>query len=202
MIRYAIAFLVAFIVWASPAGAQNPPTNYTTQTTPYDGTESWYCERVSSTNNGRCTAQDLANSVQSLDAGAMTMSTPADPTQTSSATAVMMGLAGTITPTRSGRVLVTVYGVVQNDTNGGQCAIRIRTGTGTAPTNGAALTGTAYGIQQTVTDPTANQPLAYSMTVAVTGLTLGVARWIDVSLGSNGTVICSLFSNTITAGEL
>lgn len=200
--RILLAIIVAIFVFASPVGAQNPPTNYTPFSTPYDGTESWYCEKVSGTSNGRCSALDLATSVQALDPGAATISTPADPTGTTSASFRMMGLAGTITPTRSGNVLISAYGSVQDNTTAGQCGMQIRTGTGSAPANGAAATGTAVGSQQTTTDGTANQPNAYSMTVVVTGLALGTARWIDVALVSNGTVQCNLFSNTLTAAEL
>jgi hypothetical protein len=114
----------------------------------------------------------------------------------------MAGFAGTITPTRSGNVIVSIYGSLNNDTAGGQCGVRIRTGTGTAPSNNGALAGTSVGNQQTVTGPSAGTPEAYAVTVVVTGLALNTARWIDLSVVSNGTVVCSLFQNTISAGEL
>jgi hypothetical protein len=46
--------------------AQNPPTSYTPYSTPYDGTESWYCERVSAVSNGRCRFSDVVASLTTL----------------------------------------------------------------------------------------------------------------------------------------
>ena len=50
----------------SPADAQNPPSNYTPQSTPYTGTEAWYCERITGTVNGRCNVTDLLGSITAL----------------------------------------------------------------------------------------------------------------------------------------
>jgi hypothetical protein len=205
--RLLLALIIAFLVWAAPVGAQNPPTNYSDQTTPYDGTESWFCERTSATNNGECTAAGLASSINGLQPGAATISMPSDltgGTAISSATPVMAGFAGTITPKRSGNILITINGSLNNNTANGQCAVRIRTGAGTAPVNGATASssGVAVGGLETVTGPTAGTPEAYSVTAVITGMTLNVARWIDLAVNSDGTVICSAFGNSITAGEL
>jgi hypothetical protein len=61
------AFLPAIIILApNQADAQNPPTAYAPYATPYDGTEAWYCERVSATSNGRCNMAGISASISSL----------------------------------------------------------------------------------------------------------------------------------------
>lgn len=108
--------------------------------------------------------------------------TAAAPTGTTSATAVMMGLAGTITPTKTGRVTFTISGQMANNTLNDGVTVDLRTGTGTAPTNGAAVTGTLRGVSQTATALIANERSGFSLTFPVTGLTLGTAVWYDLSL--------------------
>lgn len=108
--------------------------------------------------------------------------TAAAPTGTTSATAVMMGLAGTITPTKTGRVTFTISGQMANNTLNAGVTVDLRTGTGTAPTNGAAVTGTLRGVSQTATALIANERSGFSITFPVTGLTLGTAVWYDLSV--------------------
>jgi hypothetical protein len=111
--------------------------------------------------------------------------TPANPTGTSSATGVMMGLAGTITPATSSVISVTICGTTSNASATGN-QWRIRYGTGGAPANGAALTGTAAGPVQTFTvlSGSANTTYPFSVTANITGLTPGTAYWLDLSLAS------------------
>ena len=109
---------------------------------------------------------------------------PADPTGTTSTTGVMMGLAGSIT-TRTGRAVVIVTGTIADSiaNDGGQ--VQIRYGTGTAPTNGAALTGTAVGsLQQFTAGATAAAKGGFAVAAVVTGLTGGTAYWLDLSLAA------------------
>ena len=82
---------------------------------------------------------------------ATAQSTPADPTGTTDTTGKMMGLAGAITPTYTGRLLIIVSGNLTNTTAaaGDGAKAQIRYGTGSAPSNGDALTGTAVGNQVT-----------------------------------------------------
>jgi hypothetical protein len=51
---------------ANQANAQNPPTNYTPQTVPYNGSEAWYCEDVTHTANKQCRVVDFIASISSL----------------------------------------------------------------------------------------------------------------------------------------
>lgn len=113
-------------------------------------------------------------------------SSSTNPTGTSSTTGVMMGKATAFTPkatTGSGNVLINVTGDCFNVTaiaDGGK--IQIVTGTGTAPANGDALTGTAVGSLVTFIQSTTAEKHPFCLSAVVTGLTLGTAIWIDVSL--------------------
>ncbi len=116
-----------------------------------------------------------------------TLSTPMNPTGTASATAVMMGLSVTnsaliITPQVTGRVHVTITGVVAQSTTADGAFWDIKMGTGAAPANGAATTGTSYGSQQSMTFLTGVLKVPFSITALVTGLTVGTAYWIDLDL--------------------
>lgn len=133
-------------------------------------------------------------------------STPNDPTGTASTTGVMMGLAVPITPQFSGRLLVFINGNLTNSTAtaGDGAKAQIRYGTGTAPANAAALTGTTAGsIQTSVLErATANDLQTFALTALVTGLTLGTAVWLDISLAAivGGTAIAKNLS--VTAVEI
>lgn len=117
-------------------------------------------------------------------ASATSQATPADPTGTNSTTGLMMGLAGAITPTVTGKVLITMSGSMLNDTNTDGAKIQIRTGTGAAPANGDALTGTARGNIVSMVNSVAGQRMPFSVNAVVTGLTVGTAYWIDAGLAA------------------
>jgi hypothetical protein len=131
----------------------------------------------------------------------ITQRLPANPTGRASATAAMMGLAGSITPQVTGRLKIEVTGSVTSGSNGGGGTIQIRYGTGTAPTNAAALTGTAAGNPVIFDQGSANDRILFTCIGYVTGLTPGTAVWIDLSLASNGTGTTTVSSLTIIAEE-
>lgn len=135
--------------------------------------------------------------------GATFQSSPANQS-TASATAVMAGLGGaTITPKTSGVIVVSISGVTFNTVNGWNNQIQIRYGTGAAPTNGAAVTGTAAGALQTHASNVLNAQTGFCLHAVITGLTIGVTYWIDVSLASSfGGGTASVAGNSITAFEL
>jgi len=138
---------------------------------------------------------------------AATQSLPADPTVTTSATGVMMGLAGTITPTRSGKVLVTISGDMDNSGSGNAVTAQIRTGTGAAPANGAALTGTTRSANIRGENPivTLANPLCrfpFSIQAYVSGLTLNTAVWLDLGVSAQGGGNARVRNLTVTAIEL
>lgn len=114
--------------------------------------------------------------------------TPGNPTGVAGA-AVMMGIGATcaITPRVSGEILISLSGDQGNSSAGiGPNVVQLRYGTGTAPVNGAAVTGTAAGsaISLTLTNSASGDRHPFSCCAHVTGLTVGTAYWIDISLSS------------------
>lgn len=128
---------------------------------------------------------------------------PSDPTGTTSSAGVMMGLSGSITPHKSGKIQIIVSGNIANNTSGDGAQTQIRYGTGTAPTNGAALTGTTAGALAKIV----NSLLAllvpgsgnFTCNAIVSGLTLGTTYWVDLSLAriTGGTATISGISISI-----
>lgn len=114
---------------------------------------------------------------------ANTNAAPADPTGTTSTTGVMMGLAGSIT-TGTGRIFVIITGTMADNTLNDGSKVQIRYGTGTAPANGDALTGTAVGSAQRMTEAAASALGALCVAAVITGLTLDTAYWLDLSLAA------------------
>ncbi len=109
-----------------------------------------------------------------------------NPATTTSTTGVMMGLAGTITPTKSGTVMIIITGDTDNTNNVRGTIIQMRTGTGTAPVFNAALTGTTRGGAITSLGASTTNRLPFTCSAVVSGLAIGTAVWIDVSLAVNG----------------
>ena len=107
-----------------------------------------------------------------------------NPIGTTSTTGVMMGLKTSITPSLDGRVMVMVTGSIKNNTGSRGARVQIRYGTGTAPNNGTALTGTTIGAPVEMLN--ANNTPTYPLTVSalIMGMETGVTYWIDVSLAA------------------
>lgn len=129
--------------------------------------------------------------------------TSATPTGTTSATAVMGGLGGTfaITPGVTGRVKIEISGQMANSTINDGVTLDLRYGTGTAPANGDAVTGTLAGISQTATSLVAAQRSGFCLQAIVTGLTVGTAYWMDFSQLAVTGGTASAFGVTATAME-
>lgn len=134
--------------------------------------------------------------------GAVTTSTPADPTGTTSTTAKMMGLAGSITPAVSTRADITICGQMSNSLINDGATVQLRYGTGTAPTNAATLTGTQLGASQTFTALVAAQRDGFCVTGIATGLTIGTTYWIDATLNAITGGTATITGNTIKAHEI
>jgi hypothetical protein len=131
-----------------------------------------------------------ANHVHSWGQAAPAGFTPANPTATASTTLVMMGLGSTCayTPTGSGLVLVNVTGYGFINTTLTFMTVGARYGTGTAPVNGAAVSGTRFGA---VGDPQirgnntgTNNSTAFAFTALLT-LTPSTAYWFDIAAATN-----------------
>ena len=128
-------------------------------------------------------------------------------TAPASTTAYSMAGAGsscTLTPTVTGRAFVQFSGVVGTGTATGSAVglnFQIAEGSGTAPANGAAATGTVISPKiQTVVNPnTANASAVYpfSHQAIVTGLTLGTAYWFDEQQESVATAAKFAFTSIV-----
>jgi hypothetical protein len=115
--------------------------------------------------------------------GAVLTGTPSNPTGTAATgAAVMMGLAQLFTPGYSTRVKIEIVGMMANSTINDGATVQIRFGTGTAPTNAAALTGTAAGAAQSFSSLIAASKTGFCLSAIVTGLTIATQYWIDASL--------------------
>lgn len=102
---------------------------------------------------------------------------------------VMMGLGSTmfITPNKSGRVLFLFNGQYSNGTNGKGGSTYCYYGTGTAPANQAALTGTQFN-QQLVLDAVqgASSGYPFMQNGIVVGLAIGTKYWFDTGMNATG----------------
>jgi len=121
--------------------------------------------------------------------GGFVQSTPADPAATSSTTDVMMGMGAStqITISSSGRMMITVSGDVDNNTNNKGVQMQIRYGAlpGTpAPANGAAAAGTAVGSKVQFLQINNGIRIPFNLNAIPTGLTPGVTYWIDVAIAA------------------
>lgn len=113
---------------------------------------------------------------------AVLQDTPANPTGTTSTTLVMMGLAESFTPVFSTRMEISICGNIAQSTTADGAGVQLSYGTGTAPANAAAVTGTQVGSLTTMTFLTGVLLVPFSLTAIVTGLTAGTAYWVDLAL--------------------
>lgn len=114
--------------------------------------------------------------------------------------ALMLGLAGAITPSKTGKVMITIAGEYVSGTTTVDTVFVIKTGTGAAPANGAANTGTAQ-LTTTRHATHATNRNNFSITV-IAALTPGTAYWIDMAAANNGGASTDFFNTTISAIEM
>jgi hypothetical protein len=115
----------------------------------------------------------------------------------------MMGLNKTITPEGSGVVLIIISGTIFNAGGIGDGAtVRLYTGTGTPPTNGAAVTGTARSGQQKFISSTTAEKVPFSVQALVSSLTLATAYWIDLALTATTGGTATVTDLSVTATEV
>lgn len=129
--------------------------------------------------------------------------TPTDPTGTSSTAGVMMGLGGSFTPATTGRMLLFISGDAWNSTAASGFVVALRFGTGSAPANAAALTGTQAGnpIACPATTSQVNDRSPYAIMAIVSGLTVGTPYWLDAALTSITSGTSTIQRNTLGAIE-
>ena len=108
---------------------------------------------------------------------------------TTSTTPVMAGLGSTlaITPATTGRVLVVLAGAFVQNTGNTTDSFQLCYGTGAAPANGAAATGTTIGPAPAIRDITSGPagPTPLTLVGLATGLTVGTPCWFDVQYATN-----------------
>jgi len=132
---------------------------------------------------------------------------PSNPTGTTSTAAFkMMGLGSTwkLTPTAYTVVRVTIDGQCTNNTNGDGVQILVAYGTGTAPANAAAASGTTVGSTITWTALTSllTNGVPFAKDVIITGLSAGTAYWFDIQLQAVTGGTASILNLEVTAQEL
>lgn len=121
---------------------------------------------------------------------ARTNSKPSNPTGTAATTpGVMMGLAGTITPTATGNVLVTIMGVALNSTSADGANMQIRYGTGSAPTNALNASGVATLSSIATTTFTVGTVTSggFSVGQTLTGTNVAAGTVITANISGSGT---------------
>lgn len=133
---------------------------------------------------------------------ASAQSSPSDPTGTTNTGGKMMGLAGTVTPSATGNVLLLLAGDLTNDTSGDGAKVQLRYGTGAAPANGDALTGTTAGGLVQFIAAANNQRAPVGLHARISGLAVGVAVWLDVSLAAITGGTAALSNVSLTAQEV
>jgi hypothetical protein len=131
--------------------------------------------------------------------------TPANPTGTSGGSYVMMGLGATIkmTPLRTGKIRYAINGKCSGNAANLEIGIKAVYGTGVAPANGAAATGTVIGVifnDGVLATAGAVNPY-FTKNVIISGLIVGTAYWFDVQVAragsATGTVSISLLEATL-----
>jgi hypothetical protein len=152
--------------------------------------------------NGYAVTAKLPEFPLSNNITAASTATIAAPAGTTSLTAVMQGIGGSITPTSYNNALIAVSGQMVNATVADGATVDIRYGTGTAPVNGAAVTGTLVGIAQTSGSITAGQKSGFSVVAVVNGLIPGTTYWVDASLMAVTGGTASISGITVTTVEL
>ena len=103
---------------------------------------------------------------------------------TATSPAVMLGLAGSITPNAGGNVMITISGNVNSSVIADGASLQVSYGTGAAPANAGALAGTQVGQVVKYVASTVLGQSPFSLTVYVTGLVAGTAYWIDLAVAA------------------
>ena len=112
---------------------------------------------------------------------------PVDPSTTTSQTGVMMGIgaSSSITLTRSDKLFIILSVDCDNNIDNRGVLVQLRHGTGTIPINGDALTGTLDSQKIFFQSNSSNRGIV-SLNSIISGLSISIPVWIDISVASNG----------------
>ncbi len=123
-----------------------------------------------------------------------------NPFAMSGSSAVMMGLAGAITPVKTGTILLMISGEFTSDDDAVNATFTTKMGTGVAPNNGDAITGTTKQVNlRQPSDPADKIPFYFN--VVVTLLTPNTTYWIDVAVKNASGGAVQLYNVSISAIE-
>ena len=126
-----------------------------------------------------------------------------NPSATTSTTTVMAGLAGAITPRTTGNIFVTIPGQLQNVNGNVTVSVQGFYGTGTAPSNGAAQTGTAFGgVMAPIAANSGAKALTFTCIGMISALSTNVTYWLDVGFSANNSGTATLTQVSISAFEI
>lgn len=126
----------------------------------------------------------------------------AAPTGSASATLVALGLNTTYRPRQTGRVLVLLSAVAGNNTTTDGMTYNLYFGTGAAPSNGAAVSGTAIGSLQTITSLVASElTTSVNLHGIVTGLVADSVNSLGATVAGTTYWFDVMFSN-VTGGTV
>jgi hypothetical protein len=135
---------------------------------------------------------------------AYTSFTQVTPSGTTSATSLQMGLGSSwaLTPQYSGRVRITVVGYSETSA-AGNAGIDATYGTGAAPANGDAKTGTYFNNHDIIATALTTGTPAYPFCLIseAIGLTIGIPYWFDMTLASSAGT-SSILINSVIIEEL
>ena len=127
---------------------------------------------------------------------------PANPTGRTGAP-VMMGLGGVCVYTpKFTRVGVMFSGTASNATLLDGITIQGYWGTGTAPVNAAAVTGSTFSAVKTVTSATANARIGWALQSVIVSLTPSTAYWFDCAVGNVTGGVASIFDVDFSVFEI
>jgi hypothetical protein len=108
------------------------------------------------------------------------------PITTALAPGVMLGLGvgNTITPSATGKILVTIAGTLGNAIANKTPGCQMRYGSGIPPSFGASggANGSALGASAFVTGNIVNNASPFSLSAVISGATLGAPLWFDLAL--------------------
>ena len=171
------------------------------------GGTSWYLTNLGQT-VGTTALVFVTSQTSATAPPAASVVLPADPTGTASTAnpGVMAGLAIPYTPVASGSLLVRFDAQAWSSTALANVRIRGCIGTGAAPANGAAVTGTQYG--QTPANvksvgTTSTQGATISHVGKITGLAVGTTYWLDLAFSTSaGADLANLTNIACTIQEV
>lgn len=197
--------LAAYHASPPPIGSTTPNSGAFTSLTVAGITGSTQCVRANSVGLLSGAGADCnTNAYAGQATGPLTMVTNKS-SDGSTSTMKMAGLGATFnfTPAKSTRELVTLYCTATNASNGTNDTFQPYYGTGSAPANQAAVTGTAVGSTLAVSPRSASAPAAFSSILVITGLTIGSTYWFDVSMApSTGSYTLTINPCTFTATDI